>query len=299
MRAASVQLQARLNGESTSLARLWRVTRRDGQVLRFTDSVRPVTIQIAPDATPQVYRSDVSFTASAIFTSRSMANQQSVTITFIMDPGGFAETDIRARAYDGAKSEVYVVDYNFPQYGTVSMYQGTFGMITLSDQRVCTVEVIPMDSSLNGIGLATEKYQQTCRANLGDARCKVDLSTLKLHFTVASAIGGSFVSNDLVQENAHWALGFVQWATGQNANTTSQVGSSDLGTRSAFLLTPPFYPIQAGDTGFIFPGCDKLRKTCIDKFNNVLNMRAEPDVPTGAGVPGTNYNLSGYTPYAP
>lgn len=297
MRTCSTQLAARLSEESTTLARLWRVTRQDGTVLRFTDAVRPITIQIDPDVAPQVYRSDISFTASAIFTSRSFANQQSVTLTFLMDDAGFAEKDIRARLFDGAVSEVYVVDYEYPQYGTVTMYTGLFGTLTVSNQHIATVEVTPSQSTINGIGIGTEKYSQTCRASLGDTRCKVDLNALKQAFTVDSASGGSFVASALTQANAHWALGFVVWLTGANVGKTSGVQSNDAGTTSVFLLSPPFFAIQPGDTGEIYPGCDKLRATCHDKFDNVLNMRAEPDVPNGAGVPGSNYSFD-YAPVA-
>lgn len=281
MRACSVQLAARLSGESTTLARLWRIARADGTVLRFTDAVKPIAIQIAPDVTPQVYRSDISFTSSAIFTSKSFANQQSVTLTFLLDDAGFAEKDIRARLYDGATSNVYIVDYEFPQYGTVTMYSGVFGQVQLSDQKIATVEVTPPQSTINGIGIGTEKYSQTCRASLFDSRCKLTASAFKVTFTVDTASGGSFVSDEITQENGHWALGFVKWLTGANVGKTTQVQSNDVGSTSVFLTSPPFFAIQPGDTGEIYPGCDKTRPRCI-QFNNLLNMRAEPDVPTGA-----------------
>jgi len=284
MRAASAQLQARIAGESTTLARLWRVTRDDGTVLRFTDAVRPVTIQVAPDVSPQVYRSDITFTSSAIFTSSSFANQQSVTMSIVMDDAGFGEGDLRARLYDGAVSEIMVVDYEFPAYGVVNMFKGIFGTITLSDQKMAQIEVQPADSAVSGATIGNEKYSQTCRANLGDARCKIDIDALKIAFTVDSVSGGSLVASELTQAPGHWALGYVKWLTGDNAGKTSQVASNDQPTTSLFLTSPPFHPIQVGDTGEVFPGCDKLRATCIAKFNNLANMRAEPDVPEVAGA---------------
>lgn len=265
-------------------------------MLRFTDAVRPITIQVAPDVAPQVYRSDISFTSSAIFTSKSFANQQSVTLTFILDDIGFSEKDIRSRQYDGANSEVMVVDYAFPEYGVVTMYIGKFGTIQVSDQHIATVEVVPSDSTINGVSIGAEKYSHSCRASLGDVRCKVPLATLKVAFTVATASSGSFVAPTITQLNDHWALGFVKWLTGQNAGKTSAVQSNNEATTSVFLLAAPFFAIQPGDTGEIYPGCDKLRQTCLDKYNNVLNMRAEPDVPDGAGVPGSNYKFSGTIP---
>lgn len=293
MRTASPQLTARIAGESTSLARLWRVTRQDGTVLRFTDAVRPITIEIAPDTDPEVYRSDISFTSSAIFTSRSFANQQSVTLTFLMDDAGFKEADIRARMFDGAESEIFIVDYDFPQYGVITMYSGLFGTIKLSDQHIATVEVTPSQSTINGVGIGAEKYSETCRANLGDARCKVDMGALKVAFTVDTASAGSFTASEITQANNHWMLGYVKWLTGANVGKTHGVNSNSPGSSSVFLNTVPFHPIQVGDTGEIFPGCDKTRKTCLAKFNNIANMRAEPDVPTGAEVPGSNYLWGG------
>lgn len=284
MRTASVQLQARIAGESTTLARLWRVTRSDGEVLRFTDAVRPITIEVAPDTDPEVYRSDITFTSSAIFTSSSYANQQSVTVDIVMDDEGFREGDMRSRRYDGALSEIMVVDYEFPQYGVVQMFAGVFGTITLSDQGMAQIEIQPSDSAINGQLIGLEKYSQTCRANLGDSRCKVDLEVLKVAFTVDTASGGSLVASELTQASGSWALGFVKWLTGENAGSTSMVSSNDQGTTSLFLTSPPFYPIQTGDTAEVYPGCDKLRATCISKFANLANMRAEPDVPEVAGT---------------
>jgi uncharacterized phage protein (TIGR02218 family) len=92
------------------------------------------------------------------------------------------------------------------------------------------------------------------------------------------------VSADFTQAAGFWAMGFVKWLTGDNAGTTSMVQSNDPTPTSAYLMSPPGLPIQAGDTGRIYPGCDKLRTTCIAKFNNILNMRAEPDVPDGSEV---------------
>lgn len=297
MRSASPQLKARLAVEATSLCRLWRVTRVDGTVLRWTDAVKPVTIAIEPDLTPQVYRSDLSFTSSAIFTSHSFANQQSVTLTFIMSDDGFAEEDIRSRRYDDATSEIMVVDYDNPEFGAITMFTGKWGTITLGNQKAATVEVQPSSAAVNGLGVGQEKYSQTCRASLGDSRCKVDLDALKEEFTVVSASGGSFVTSELDQANGTFALGFVKWTTGQNTGKTTVVQSNDGATKSVFLLAPPFFPIAPGDTGEIYPGCDKQRKTCLEKYQNVVNMRAEPDVPTGAGVPGSNYMYNGTLQY--
>ena len=44
-----------------------------------------------------------------------------------------------------------------------------------------------------------------------------------------------------------------------------------------FLEIP--FTITVGDKIIIYAGCDKRLETCIDKFDNIVNMRAEPYVP--------------------
>jgi uncharacterized phage protein (TIGR02218 family) len=271
---------------------LWRVTRKDGLVLRFTDNTSPLKIAIDPDGSAQTYRADFSFTASAIFMSKSAANLQSVQMSFLLSDDGFSEKDLRLRRFDGAQAEVFVVDYQHLEAGAIRMYSGKFGTVNLSNQKIATVEVTPDDTTGSGTMLGMEKYSQTCRANLFDARCKLNADSFKANFTVTSANGGSVVSTDLNQENGHWNLGFVKWLTGDNAGVVQTVNSSDKTSTSIFLTSPPPLPAKPGDTGVIYPGCDKTRVRC-KQFNNLANMRAEPDVPTGAMDPSLNYALSG------
>ncbi|MOA50801.1 hypothetical protein D3C78_1738690 [compost metagenome] len=45
------------------------------------------------------------------------------------------------------------------------------------------------------------------------------------------------------------------------------------------------YPIQVGDQYVMIPGCRKRRdEDCIPKFNNAINIQAEPDMPTESQV---------------
>jgi hypothetical protein len=84
--------------------------------------------------------------------------------------------------------------------------------------------------------------------------------------------------------DAFYDGGLLTWLTGGNAYTSSEirqwvsnVGSAG-GTVTLFLKT--IYPITVGDSFIIQPGCDKLLSTCKAKFNNVINFRGEPSVPT-------------------
>lgn len=78
--------------------------------------------------------------------------------------------------------------------------------------------------------------------------------------------------------------GGVVFETGDNAGRVMECrefiaddGVTIEQTIELFLELP--FNIQVGDKGRIYPGCDKRRVTCHDRFDNVINMRAEPDVP--------------------
>lgn len=74
-------------------------------------------------------------------------------------------------------------------------------------------------------------------------------------------------------------FGGVHWLTGDNAGLTMEVkGWAYSGQEVELFLAMPF-DIQIGDTFEIYPGCDKKRTTCRDKFDNILNRRAEDYVP--------------------
>ncbi len=71
--------------------------------------------------------------------------------------------------------------------------------------------------------------------------------------------------------------GLLTWEKGRNAGRTQEIKEWSDGNLA--LFERPFHLPQAGDRMTIFPGCDKLRATCVSKFHNILNFRGEPDVP--------------------
>lgn len=73
--------------------------------------------------------------------------------------------------------------------------------------------------------------------------------------------------------------GTVTWVTGLNAGASMELKTYDYNGRFVVLWLGMKYPIAVGDKFLYYAGCDKRRDTCVDKFDNVLNMRAEPDMP--------------------
>jgi uncharacterized phage protein (TIGR02218 family) len=67
--------------------------------------------------------------------------------------------------------------------------------------------------------------------------------------------------------------------SGNNAGRAFEVKTWDQSSVQVVLFLPVGFDIQVGDTGRIYPGCDKRMVTCRDKFLNILNRRAEDYLP--------------------
>lgn len=78
--------------------------------------------------------------------------------------------------------------------------------------------------------------------------------------------------------------GSVMWTTGDNAGVVSAISRYTEATRRCEFLIPTPFPIQVGDRGIVFVGCDGLLTTCRDKFANQLNFGGDPYAPSSQQI---------------
>lgn len=67
------------------------------------------------------------------------------------------------------------------------------------------------------------------------------------------------------------------WLSGKNIGLKMEIKSFSNGMVTLVLPMP--FVISTDDEFTIIAGCDKASRTCIEKFNNIINFRGEPDVP--------------------
>lgn len=285
MRAASSNFRTNLESDVTNLCRLFRVTRKDGTTLRFTDAVDPVV------RSGGEYRSDISFDCSAIALAAVRGASQSVNITVRLSEDGFREQDFRSRLYQSAVLEVFAIDYRHPQWGIVKLFRGVFGNIRIVEDAYAQIDFGPFLQQRNPT-IAFEPYSMTCAVDLGGTRCGVDLEAQKETLTVTSFShgGGNIIVGGSASGGAHadgyWGFGFVRWLTGANVGAILpvrySVGSG--ATTTLYLSYAASKDIEVGDTASAYPGCDKVVTTCRDTYDNVDNFRGFPWVPNMTSI---------------
>jgi uncharacterized phage protein (TIGR02218 family) len=290
MRNVPANLAGAINQPLTFLTRIWELTLTNGTTYYFTDLNRDLIFD------GETYLFDPGIRCSAVSMS-SIGNQSNATIEARTDGNFLSMARVRQGALDGASFNLRVVDWRDPDYyGSLALFSGSVTDVKFHNKGKIKIE---LDGSIAG-GTVTigELYSRTCRAKLGDVRCKVDLDALAVAFTVATVLdnGYSFTATALVGlGDDRFKFGRIQWTVGNNTDFSDEVKSNVSSSGKASLALTARNPILPADEGLIYPGCDFQVSTCFNKFNNLANFRGEPYVPSPATV---LLDAPLYAPYA-
>ena len=179
MRVISPQLEAHFGSGLTTLATCWRLTRQDTTELGFTDHDRALVIDSLE------YDSIAGFTPTTV-ESKSNMSVDNLDLEGQTFPSKITESDLLAGMYDYAEIEIFMVNYEDLSQGKLVVKRGRLGEVTLNAQMF-HAEVRGLTQHLSQtIG---EVYSPSCRAVLGDSRCKVNLASTrcaKIHHSDSS-----------------------------------------------------------------------------------------------------------------
>ena len=272
-------LQSAIADGTANLTRIFKVTRLDGTILRFTDHDEPIVVP--SDGT---YIPTTSFNVSSISSHITQGSSAAdINIQFGASASQITKADARAGLYRNAELSVDLVHWPDPSLGTINLLTGWFGPFVGSDNQSATVQVIGFSQkAINRIG---EKYSAECRAQLGDSRCGVNRTSFSTTGTVTIVVEGGykFVATFASNPTAGlYDLGTIEWTSGANNGSKMEILKQENydATDDLVLLSEALpYDIQVGDTFTALQGCDKRPVTCSTKFNNILNFRGEPFVP--------------------
>jgi uncharacterized phage protein (TIGR02218 family) len=265
-------LAERLAGGVTTLCRCWRMTRRDGAVLAFTDHDETVSFG-GDDFVPTG-----GFATSADAAAGLSAGGAEVEGALSAD--GIDAADLAAGRFDGATVEVWLVDWTEPALRE-RLRTGTVGEVTRAGGA--------FRAELRGLAQALDeprgrRFARGCDADLGDGRCGIDLDDgdYRAVATVEQVAGAVLVVAGLGGFDDGWfAGGRARVTSGAADGFVSEVKRHSLdgpGVSVELWRTPPA-PLSPGDTLVVTAGCDKRFATCVAKFDNAVNFRGFPHIP--------------------
>jgi len=274
MRSIPAALQAKLDSGVTTLARCWLITRNDGLTEGFTDHDEDVVLDAV------TCRAGSGLSASEATQKLGMAVDGSEMSGALSDDT-LNEADLAAGRYDAASVEVWLVDWSEPDL-RVLLAKGVLGEVRR--------EGLAFTAELRGLSdrLAQESgrlYTATCSADLGDARCKVDLTDAAFRgsgVVAALSATSSFSASGLDSFDDGWfTAGKLSFTGGANAGLAIEVKyhRKDASGVTIELWQAMPETIAPGDEFTVTAGCDKRFSTCHDRFDNVVNFRGFPHIP--------------------
>lgn len=252
-KAISTALKAHYASGSTTIARCWRIQRKDGFVITVNNSDRDITYAA------EVYQSKAGATPTAI-EGETTGSVQNSEVDGPFDPTTVAsDADLSAGLYDGATVDVFEVNYADLTMGRVYLQGGTIGNVSASRAAFKAEVRGLMQAMQQSVGRV---YTASCSATLGDARCKVNMAPLTVSGTITAVDSGigrrQFTDTGRTEYQSYFANGVITWLTGLNAGLKEELASFAFGVMALKLPMP--YNVAVGDTYTIVPGCNKLLK---------------------------------------
>ncbi|MGD9828800.1 MAG: DUF2163 domain-containing protein [Hyphomicrobiaceae bacterium] len=273
MKSLSPAFQDHLLSGATTLCWCWRLTRRDGLVLGFTDHDRDLSFDGA------VFEAATGFTASEVREAVGLS-VDNLEVTGALSSPSLDEATLAAGLLDDARIEIFRVNWQDTAQRLL-VRSGSLGEISRSGKGFV--------AEVRGLAHYLQQpkgrlYQFTCDADLGDGRCRahVDGPDHSATASVASVNGRVITTTELAAFPGGWfSRGLVTWTGGANAGRAIEVRRHEVAAGSTLieLWQPMSEPILVGDTFTVRSGCDKLLTTCRDKFANQVNFRGFPHMP--------------------
>jgi uncharacterized phage protein (TIGR02218 family) len=289
------EMQTHLDSGTTTLCWCWKITRADSAVQGFTDH----DVDVSFDGV--TYEAASGFTASEVQSLLGLAIDN-LTLMGALSSATINESDLAAGLYDNASIEIWRVNWATPAQ-RVLMRKGNLGQVERG-KTAFQAEMRGLAHILNQpVGRA---YGYSCDADLGDARCTIDLSDPSFNGTGAIAAimdRRRFTVSGLGAFADGWfAGGKLTWTSGANNARAMEIkrhgNSSTIVTIE--LWQPMSEDLTVGDAFAITAGCDKQFTTCKTKFANAANFRGFPYMPGNDAVismPRQNQNMNGGSRY--
>lgn len=262
-----------LTGEAATLALCWRIMRRDGTVLGFTQHDSDVVFGGI------THQANSGLDVASAHQMAGFAGSETVLLGALVSES-LTLADILAGCYDHATIETWLVDWSDTSQCTL-LDCGSIGRIEASDHgfKVEVRSVIDLLMQPQG-----RLFQAHCSADLGDSHCGIGLNdpAYRLEGVVRRTDGRTTLAIDAGGfADMAFSRGVLQVLDGANAGMRVDIkdhdAASGLALISLWQALP--YPLAVGDRVVAVAGCDKTAATCHSRFGNIVNFRGFPRMP--------------------
>lgn len=276
MRRLPEALAAHIATGETTLCRAWRVTRADGVVLGFTEHDQVLGF----DGT--VFGPAIGFAASEARGASGLA-APGAEIEGGFSSDAITEADLASGRYDGARVELFLVNWQVPDAQHVLLSVQEIGEVVRAGPGF-SAELRSMAHRLQQP--QGRIYNRRCDADLGDGRCGVNMSVAGRRRSghVAEVISADRlrVSGLAGLTEGHFRLGHLRFDGGALAGrrlAIEESGAAVAGVVEVRLWLPLEATPEIGDAVTLTVGCDKSFATCGTKFSNQQNFQGFPHMP--------------------
>lgn len=273
MKTLDAGYAAHIATKCTTLAWCWKVARKDGVVLGFTDHDRPLTFAAL------TYEAASGFNATAIEDQLGLA-VANLDVAGALRSDSLTEDDLNAGRYDDAEVTIMRVNWADPSQREI-FRRGWLGQTTRG--RVAfTAEMRGLASRLDQT--AGRTFVRTCPWKFGDARCGINLTEPARNgagAVLAVLDGLEFTASGLgAFASGLFARGRLEWTSGASAGLAMDVSTHSLAGADARLklMLPMGAAVTIGDAFTVTEGCDNTFPTCALKANAV-NFGGFPHMP--------------------
>ena len=250
----------------STLAFCWRIARGDGVTIGLTSHDRDlrwggVTYQAAPGMVP-----------SAIERSAGMT-PDTVQLTGALTTDLLTNDDMASGRWDGARLTLWAIDWTNPGADPMILSRGQLGAVEMT-QGQFSVELQGLAQKLERP--VVEAVTPHCRARLGDARCRIDMSGRTLLVRIIEIDGAIAKTDQPLAPNAY-GFGSLIWTDGPRAGLRDQILTNDADALT--LVEAPSFELTNALRVEVSQGCDRRFSTCSTRFDNAANFRGEPHLP--------------------
>ena len=270
MRAIPSDFAAALASPATTLCHCWRLTRRDGTIMGFTDHDCDLAFAGA------TFRAATGLDAAQAEAAAGLAIGSGDVQGALVDDG-VDERDIEAGLYDDASIEIWLVDWSNVA-NRVLLDLATIGEVKRTEYSF----VAELRSLAHRFDEDQgRQFQRGCSADLGDASCKIALSD-PLWSTGAAIVATEQPGCLIVATDAGFSSEFFTSGTlvdGAGASFAIKLHEKAVNGDRIVLWSAPPMVFAAGARVTLRAGCDKSPETCREKFDNIVNFRGFPHMP--------------------